>query len=127
MDEGLISKKELLKLYGISYGALYRWKRQGLIPEEWFIKKSTVTGHETFFPRTLVCERMELIQRQRDDVSLNELSKLFTAASRKNAALVLDTAFGRKTFYLNEISAVILDRGDGTEKDITQAILGKDE
>lgn len=27
MDEDLISKKELLERYGISYGALYRWKR----------------------------------------------------------------------------------------------------
>ena len=25
MDEDLISKKELLERYGISYGALYRW------------------------------------------------------------------------------------------------------
>ena len=33
MDEDLISKKELLERYGISYGALYRWKRMGLIPE----------------------------------------------------------------------------------------------
>ena len=36
----LISKKELLAKFGISYGALYRRKRMGLIPEEWFIKKS---------------------------------------------------------------------------------------
>ena len=27
MDEELISKKELLETFGISYGALYRWKR----------------------------------------------------------------------------------------------------
>ena len=30
MDEELISKKELLETFGISYGALYRWKRMGL-------------------------------------------------------------------------------------------------
>ena len=35
MDEELISKKELLETFGISYGALYRWKRMGLIPEAW--------------------------------------------------------------------------------------------
>ncbi|MCL2486473.1 MAG: YhbD family protein, partial [Oscillospiraceae bacterium] len=34
--EGLISKKDLLEFTGISYGQLYRWKREGLIPEEWF-------------------------------------------------------------------------------------------
>ena len=41
MGEELISKKELLDRFGISYGALYRWKRKGLIPEDWFIKKAT--------------------------------------------------------------------------------------
>ena len=46
-NEELISKKALLEKYAISYGALYRWKRKGLIPEEWFIKKATVTGQET--------------------------------------------------------------------------------
>ena len=48
MEPKYISKKDLLKRYGISYGALYRWKRMGLIPEEWFIKRSTPTGQETF-------------------------------------------------------------------------------
>ena len=72
-QEGLISKKELLERYGISYGALYRWKRKGLIPEEWFLKKATVTGQETFFPEQLVCGRVELILRQKDAVSLDEL------------------------------------------------------
>ena len=36
MEQELLSKKELLERYGISYGALYRWKRKGLIPEDWF-------------------------------------------------------------------------------------------
>ncbi|MFD2879095.1 DUF4004 family protein [Paenibacillus rhizoplanae] len=49
MEEDLISKKELLDETGISYGQLYRWKRKQLIPEEWFIRKSTFTGQETFF------------------------------------------------------------------------------
>lgn len=52
--EDLISKKEVLEKYGISYGALYRWKRMGLIPEAWFIRKSTATGQETFFRRDQV-------------------------------------------------------------------------
>ena len=58
--EELISKREVLEKYGISYGALYRWKRMGLIPEDWFVKKSAVTGQETFFPEKLVCERIIL-------------------------------------------------------------------
>ena len=124
MNEELISKKELLEIYEISYGALYRWKRQGLIPEDWFIKKSTVTGQETFFPRKLICERMELIKKQKDDVSLEELSKLFSNESKKNAAIIIDTVFGQKTFYLDEIKSVILDNGDGSKKDITNDIIG---
>ena len=54
-QDQLISKKELLARYGISYGSLYRWKRKGLIPDEWFIRKATVTGQETFFPEELIC------------------------------------------------------------------------
>ena len=47
----LISKKQLLSKTGISYGQLYRWKRERLIPEEWFMKQSSYTGQETFFPK----------------------------------------------------------------------------
>ena len=124
MEQELISKKELLELYKISYGALYRWKRKGLIPEDWFIKKSTVTGQETFFPRQLICERMELIQKQKDETSLEELSKQFSNESQKNATIVLDTAFGCKTFYLSDIKSIVIDDGEGTQRDITNEILG---
>ena len=34
MNDALISKKDLLGRYGISYGALYRWKRKGLILDD---------------------------------------------------------------------------------------------
>jgi DNA-binding transcriptional MerR regulator len=71
----LISKKELLGKYGISYGALYRWKRMGLIPEEWFVKKSAVTGQETFFERELICRRIEMILGLKDSLSLEEIAK----------------------------------------------------
>ena len=125
MDRELISKKELLGLYDISYGALYRWKRKGLIPEDWFIKKSTVTGQETFFPKKLICERMELIKKQKDDVSLEELSKLISKNSKKTASIVIDTVFGQKTFYFDEIKSVTIDNGDGTKKDITNDVLGE--
>lgn len=74
----LISKKELLALTGISYGQLYRWKRQGLIPEEWFIKRSAYTGQETFFPREQILSRIRTIQGAKDDFSLDELSKLLS-------------------------------------------------
>lgn len=34
MEENLITKKELLEITGISYGALYRWKRMKLLPDD---------------------------------------------------------------------------------------------
>ncbi len=124
MEQELISKKELLEKYAISYGALYRWKRKGLIPEDWFIKKSTVTGQETFFPRELVCERIELIKKQKDDVSLDELSDHFSSESKKKATLVIDTAFGKKVFYLNDIKSILLEDNEGNKKDITDEVIG---
>ena len=68
-----ISKKELLTLTGISYGQLYRWKREGLIPEEWFEKRSAFTGQETFFPRELVLARVRAIQSMKEGLSLSEI------------------------------------------------------
>ena len=124
MEQELISKKELLERYSISYGALYRWKRKGLIPEDWFIKKSTVTGQETFFPKALICERVEMIINQKDDLSLDELSDHFSSESKKKATLVIDTAFGKKVFYLNEIKSVLIEDSEGNKKDITEEIIG---
>jgi DNA-binding transcriptional MerR regulator len=83
MDEQLMSKKELLELTGISYGQLYRWKRKGLIPEDWFIKKSSYTGQETFFPRDRVLARIERIKHMKDDIALDDLVDLFTPSLQK--------------------------------------------
>lgn len=75
MDQDLISKKDLLAQCGISYGQLYRWKRKGLIPEDWFVRKSTFTGQETFFPREKVLSRIEKIKNMQDeDASLDEIA-----------------------------------------------------
>jgi hypothetical protein len=75
MDSEMISKKELLVSAGISYGQLYRWKRKGLIPEGWFVRKSTFTGQETFFPREKVLSRIEKIKSMKDeDASLDEIA-----------------------------------------------------
>jgi len=75
VDPETISKKELLQVAGISYGQLYRWKRKGLIPEDWFQRKSTFTGQETFFPREKVLARIEKIKSMQDeDASLDEIA-----------------------------------------------------
>jgi hypothetical protein len=78
MESDLISKKELLDLANISYGQLYRWKRKGLIPEEWFIRRSTYTGQETFFPSEKILSRVEMIKNMKEDVSLNDLAGVFS-------------------------------------------------
>ncbi|MFD3156160.1 YhbD family protein [Haloimpatiens sp. FM7330] len=77
MEENLISKKELLSITGISYGQLYRWKRKKLIPEEWFIKKSSFTGQETFFPKDKILDRINKIKNMKDDLSLDEIANMF--------------------------------------------------
>ncbi|BCB02741.1 hypothetical protein KH172YL63_08740 [Bacillus sp. KH172YL63] len=63
---------------GISYGQLYRWKRKNIIPEEWFIKKSSYTGQETFFPREKMLSRIDAIKEMKDGYSLDELSEFFS-------------------------------------------------
>lgn len=123
MEQDMISKKELLERYSISYGALYRWKRKGLIPEDWFIKKSTVTGQETFFPRKLICQRVELIKSQKEEVLLDELSRQLGSADEKKAVLVIKCVFGEKTFYLSDLQSVRLEYPDGSVRDLTNDIL----
>jgi len=86
LTPNLISKKELLKITGISYGQLYRWKRKKLIPEEWFIKKSTFTGQETFFPKHKVVERIEKIKNMKGDVSLDSLADMLSPNLTDNTA-----------------------------------------
>lgn len=77
----LISKKDLLAVTGISYGQLYRWKREHLIPEEWFIKQSSYTGQETFFPREQILSRVQSILDMKDRYSLEELAKILSPES----------------------------------------------
>jgi len=75
VEQELISKKDLLLETGISYGQLYRWKRKGLIPEDWFVRRSTFSGTETFFPRDKMLARVEKILSLKDgDVSLSQIA-----------------------------------------------------
>jgi DNA-binding transcriptional MerR regulator len=76
--ENEISKKDLLKETGISYGQLYRWKRENLIPEDWFIKKSSFTGQETYFPREKILERIKTIQQLKDRYPLEDLARMLS-------------------------------------------------
>ena len=89
----LISKKELLQLTKISYGQLYRWKRMNIIPEDWFIKKSTITGQETFFEKDKMLERIEFILSKKDELSLEEIAERL---NKKAVTYSMPTASNKK-------------------------------
>jgi len=74
-----ISKKDLLEKTGISYGQLYRWKRERLIPEEWFVKRSATTGQETYFPREQILDRVEAILELKEEHSLEEIRNILAS------------------------------------------------
>lgn len=80
----LISKKDLLKETGISYGQLYRWKREGLIPDEWFQKQSSYTGQETFFEAEKILERVSTIQKLKSTHSLEEIREIISHTPYRN-------------------------------------------
>ncbi|MFR7745572.1 MAG: DUF4004 family protein [Acutalibacteraceae bacterium] len=61
MDEDLISKRSCWSATGSPMDALYRWKRMGLIPEGWFLRRSTPSGQETYFHTKQICPRVERI------------------------------------------------------------------
>ena len=112
--EQLISKKELLDMYGISYGALYRWKRMGLIPEDWFLRRSAPTGQETFFRREQIIPRMELIQERKNSLEelARELNHREPAAPAPKPALLIQDAYGLHRYPLEELDSVRLVLGD---------------
>ncbi len=112
MDE-LISKKELLQKYGISYGTLYRWKRMGLIPEDWLVKKSTFTGQETFFNRELICTRIEEILSKKDVSPLTEIQKELGRKTEELPKLRIVTNSGDKLFYLSDVRDLIVTANGG--------------
>ena len=86
----LISKKDLLAITGISYGQLYRWKRERLIPEEWFIKQSSYTGQETFFPREQILSRVQSILELKDQYSLDELAEILSPKASPSSLSIDD-------------------------------------
>ncbi len=105
----MISKKDLLKETGISYGQLYRWKRENLIPEEWFIKQSSFTGQETFFPREKILSRIKSIQELKDEYSLDELSKMLSPENsqriftKENLSIIEEIDMDLAPIFLNDL------------------------
>ena len=121
MDEELISKKELLELTGISYGQLYRWKRKGLIPEDWFVRKSTYTGQETFFPRSQMLTRVARILNMKEDVSLDDLADVFSPDPEAAAPPSAD-ALTQRGIVSADAMRLFLDGRDGTPLSFDDAL-----
>ena len=121
MEQELISKKELLETYGISYGTLYRWQRTGLIPKEWFIRKSTPTGQETFFPKELIIERVNYIFLEKDGMSLEELAARVSKKEENAPMLIIETKYEKKQFPLDDIKNISIS-GSGKILGISEII-----
>ncbi|MGF7398024.1 YhbD family protein [Thermoanaerobacterium thermosaccharolyticum] len=115
-NNDLISKKELLEITGISYGQLYRWKRKNLIPEEWFIRKSTFTGQETFFPKAKILKRVNKILSMKEDLSLDDLANMLSP-NTSEIALSLDEIKKRNIVSLTSLELYI--RTFGEEKELS--------
>lgn len=137
----LISKKDLLAITGISYGQLYRWKRERLIPEEWFIKKSSYTGQETFFPREQMLSRIQSIQELKDKYSLEELSRMLSPEVSENTYSIseieqieeidkelfkiLQGAFAKEEFSYMEVLVMTILSEINKELDLSHMIVGE--
>lgn len=123
--EDLISKREVLEHYGISYGALYRWKRLGLIPEDWFLKKSTETGQETFFHRGQICPRIEAILSRPESVSLEQMARELSGKrqSVEVAWLIVSDGFRTVRIRMDELKEARIVRGK-QETDILNNLKG---
>ena len=98
----MISKKDLLKEMNISYGQLYRWKREGLIPDEWFIKQAVSTGQETYFKKDLIIPRINKILELKDNNQLDEL-KAFLNPNLNQREFTM-----RDLILIDEIDPIIL-------------------
>ena len=106
-----ISKKEVLEQMRISYGQLYRWKRKGLIPEAWFVRRSTFTGQETFFPRDKILERIEQIKEMKGDHPLDDLADVITQHVNGKLQVAFDQLKSLKWFDDSVLETCHIDRG----------------
>jgi DNA-binding transcriptional MerR regulator len=112
-----ISKKDLLKETNISYGQLYRWKREGLLPEEWFDKRSAPTGQETYFPRELVLTRIATIKELKNDKSLDEIAEVLPKPMSREAASIASELLANDDFIGKIVEKVAAKLAAGTNTD----------
>ncbi len=123
-NQDLISKKALLQKFGISYGSLYRWKRKGLIPDEWFMRMSAPTGQETYFNRTAICERITTILDLRDNkkLSLEEMAKRLNPEDNNKNSLIVTGTYGTKEFDIADLTDVSVIDHNGKQIELLKII-----
>jgi len=121
-DANLISKKEVLERMKISYGQLYRWKRKGLIPETWFIRRSTFTGQETFFPRDKIIERIEQIKEMKTDHPLDDLADVITEKVNAKLQVAFDRLSKLKWFDASVLETCKIDPTRSEPLSITETL-----
>ncbi len=100
-----ITKKQLLEEMQISYGQLYRWKRIGLIPESWFIKRPSSTGQETILPRKKIINRIKDIQRRMEEHSLEQLVEKYAYNCEKEV-ITLENMYKSQYLTAEYVNAV---------------------
>jgi len=121
-DDKMISKKDVLERMHISYGQLYRWKRKGLIPESWFIRRSTFTGQETFFPEHKILERIEQIKDMKGDHPLDDLADVITSHVNAKLQVAFDQLQRLKWFDDTVLETCDIDRGRSTPLSIHETL-----
>jgi hypothetical protein len=118
-NEEEISKKDILRESGVSYGQFYRWKRMALIPEAWFRRRSTFTGQESFLPRGKVMERIRRIQELKDRYSLEEIAEMLSPDSVERTYSPAEVAsMGWLSPQAKEFVGAMAERGEWRFLDI---------
>lgn len=112
--ENLISKKDVLLSAEISYSQLYRWKRRGLIPESWFVRRSTFTGQETYFPKDKILSRIAQIKTLKKTHPIDELAQIILSPGGERPPITYShlQAMG----WADDVLLDILQISPGTEQ-----------
>lgn len=92
MEENLITKKELLEITGISYGALYRWKRMKLLPDEWFTIAPPLPAMRRSSPGIRCWSGWQRFSWLKESMSLDEIARLFQPGPPAEVSLTAQDA-----------------------------------
>ena len=102
MDEDLISKRSCWSAMGSPMARCTAGSGWALIPESWFLRRSTPSGQETYFHTKQICLRVERILEKARSVSLDALAEELAGQKQAAAArrtLVLETKYGSKNLF----------------------------